>query len=301
VTVGEGEWLALRFEEKRNHLRAVAYQMLGSLSDADDAVQEAWLRLSRSDPSSIENLGGWLTTVTARVCLDMLRSRRLRREEPLDVHVPDPIVSRKDGIDPEHEVLLADSVGLALLVVLETLDPAERLAFVLHDIFDVPFDEIAPIVGCSQAAARQLASRARRRVQGAAPLPDADLTRQREVVDVFLAAARDGDFDALLAVLDPDVVLRADRGAVPPGASRVVRGARTAAEQALRFWRVAGFARPALVNGAAGIVAFAPDGRPFSVVGFTVRRGKIVEIDVLADPARLRQLDLAVLHDGRSQ
>jgi RNA polymerase sigma factor (sigma-70 family) len=298
VTVGEGDWLALRFEEKRTHLRAVAYQMLGSLSDADDAVQETWLRLSHSDPSSIENLGGWLTTVTARVCLDVLRSRRLRREEPLGVHLPDPIVSRKDGIDPEHEVLLADSVGLALLVVLETLAPAERLAFVLHDIFDGPFDEIAPIVGCSPAAARQLASRARRRVQGAAPVPDADLTRQREVVNVFLAAARNGDFDALLAVLDPDVVVRADRGAVPPGASRVVRGARTVAEQALSFWRIAGFARPALVNGAAGIVAFAPDGRPFSVVGFTVRRGKIVEIDVLADPARLRQLDLAVLHNG---
>jgi RNA polymerase sigma factor (sigma-70 family) len=298
VTVGEDDWLALRFEEKRTHLRAVAYQMLGSLSDADDAVQEAWLRLSRSDPSSIENLGGWLTTVTARVCLDMLRSRRRRLEEPLGVHVPDPIVSRKDGIDPEHEALLADSVGLALLVVLETLDPVERLAFVLHDVFDVSFEEIAPIVGRSPTAARQLASRARRRVQGAAPVPDADLTRQREVLDVFLAAARDGDFDALLAVLDPDVVLRADRGAVPPGASRVVRGAPTVAQQALRFWRLAGVARPALVNGAAGFVAFAPDGRPFSVVGFTIRLGKIVEIDVLADPARLGRLDLAVLDNG---
>jgi Sigma-70, region 4 len=221
----------------------------------------------------------------------------LRREEPLGVYVPDPIVSRKDGMDPEHDALLADSVGLALLVVLQTLDPVERLAFVLHDIFDVPFDEIAPIVGRSPAAARQLASRARCRVQGAAPVPDADLTRQREVVEVFLAAARDGDFDALLAVLDPDVVLRADRGAVPPGASRVIRGARTVAGQTLTFWRLAGFARPALVNGAAGIVAFAPDGQPFSVVGFTVRGGKIVEIDVLADPARLRRLDLAVLHD----
>jgi RNA polymerase sigma factor (sigma-70 family) len=298
--VGEGDWLALRFEEKRTHLRAVAYQMLGSLSDADDAVQETWLRLSRSNASSIENLGGWLTTVTARVCLDILRSRRLRREEPLGVHVPDPIVSRKDGIDPEHEALLADSVGLALLVVLETLDPVERLAFVLHDIFDVPFDEIAPIVGRSPAAARQLASRARRLVQGAAPVPDADLTRQREVVDVFLAAARDGDFAALLAVLDPDVVVRADRGAVPPGVSRVVRGARAVAEQALTYWRRAGFARPVLVNGAAGIVAFAPSGQPFSVVGFTVRRGKIAEIDVLADPARLRKLELGVLHDERS-
>ena len=227
----------------------------------------------------------------------MLRSRRLRREEPLDVCMPDPIVSRKDGIDPEHEVLLADSVGLALLVVLDTLDPVERLAFVLHDIFDVPFEEIAPIVGRSPAAARQLASRARRRVQGAAPVPDASLTRQREVVDVFLAAVRAGDFDALLAVLDPDVVVRADRGGVPPGASRVFRGARAVADQALTFWRRAGVARPALVNGAAGIVAFAQDGQPFSVVGFTISRGKIVEIDVLADPARLRRLDLAVVQD----
>jgi RNA polymerase sigma factor (sigma-70 family) len=301
VTLGESDGLALRFEGNRTHLRAVAYQMLGSLSDAEDAVQETWLRLSHSDSSSIENLGGWLTTVTARVCLDMLRSRRLRREEPLGVHVPDPIVSRKDRIDPEHQMLLADSVGLALLVVLDTLAPDERLAFVLHDMFAVPFDEIAPIVGCSPAAARQLASRARRRVQGTAPVPDADLTRQREVVEVFLAAARDGDFDGLLAVLDPDVVLRADRGAVPPGASRVVRGGQTVAERALNFWRLAGVARPALVNGAAGIVAFAPDGQPFSVVGFTIRRGKIVEIDVLADPARLRRLDLTVLHDGKYQ
>ena len=298
--MGGGDWLALRFEEKRTHLRAVAYQMLGSLSDADDAVQETWLRLSRSDPGSIENLGGWLTTVTARVCLDLLRSRRLRREEPLGVHLPDPIVSRKDGIDPEHQMLLADSVGLALLIVLETLDPVERLAFVLHDIFDVPFDEIALIVDSSPAAARQLASRARRRVQGATPVPDADLTRQREVVDAFLAAARAWNFDALLAVLDPDVVLRADRGALGPGRSREIRGARAVAEGALTFARLAGLARPALVNGAAGIVAFDPRGQPFSVMGFTVRRGKIVEIDVLADAARLRKLELGVLHDERS-
>ena len=229
----EHEWLAERFEANRTHLRAVAYRMLGSLSEADDAVQEAWLRLSRSDTSGVENLGGWLTTVVARVCLDMLRSRKSRREEPLDAHVPEPIVSREDGIDPEHEALLADSVGLALLVVLETLAPAERLAFVLHDMFAVPFDEIAPIVGRSPTAARQLASRARRRVQGAATVPDADLTRQREVVDAFLAASRGGDFDALLAVLDPDVVLRADRAAVPAGASREVRGAAAVAEQAL--------------------------------------------------------------------
>ena len=207
----EHEWLAEQFEANRTHLRAVAYRMLGSLSEADDAVQEAWLRLSRSDTSGVENLGGWLTTVVARVCLDMLRSRKSRREEPLGAHVPDPMVSREDGIDPEHEALLADSVGLALLVVLETLAPAERVAFVLHDMFDLPFDEIAPIVGRSPTAARQLASRARRRVQGAATVPDADLTRQREVVDAFLAASRGGDFDALLALLDPDVVLRADR------------------------------------------------------------------------------------------
>jgi len=293
----EGGWLAERFEAHRTHLRAVAYRMLGSLAEADDAVQEAWLRLSRSDPSGVENLGGWLTTVVGLVCMNMLHSRASRREEPLGVHVPDPVVSREDGLDPEHEALLADSVGLALLVVLETLAPAERLAFVLHDMFDVPFDEIAPIVGCSPAAARQLASRARRRVKGAAPVPDADLARQRAVVDAFLAAARGGDFDALLAVLDPDVVLRADRGAVPPGASRVVRGAPAAAEQALAFARLVGpFARPALVNGAAGIVA-APGGQAFSVLGFTVTRGKIVEIDILADPARLRRLDLADLED----
>jgi RNA polymerase sigma-70 factor, ECF subfamily len=292
----EHEWLAERFEEHRAHLRAVAYRMLGSLSEADDAVQEAWLRLSRSDTGAVENLGGWLTTVVARVCLNMLRSRAARREEPLDAHVPDPIVGRADGLDPEHEALLADSVGLALLVVLETLAPAERLAFVLHDMFAVPFEEIAPIVGRSPAAARQLASRARRRVQGAAPVPDADLSRQREVVDAFFAAARDGDFEALVAVLDPDVVLRSDGGAVRPGASFVVHGARAVAEQALTFARLSPFVRPALVNGAAGVVV-APRGRPFSVMGFTVKDGKIVEIDGLADPERLRRLELSVLND----
>jgi RNA polymerase sigma factor (sigma-70 family) len=223
--MAERDWLADRFEEQRTNLRAVAYRMLGSLAEADDAVQEAWLRLSRSDTSGVENLGGWLTTVVGRVCLDMLRARRSRREESLGAHVPDPIVSPEDGVHPEHEALLADSVGLALLVVLETLSPAERLAFVLHDMFDVPFDEIGAIVGRSPAAARQLASRARRRVKGAAPIPDADLGRQREVVGAFLAAARGGDFDALLAVLDPDVVLRADAGGVPAGVSRVIRGA----------------------------------------------------------------------------
>ncbi len=289
----EQEWLTERFEANRSHLRAVAYRMLGSLSEADDAVQESWLRLSRSDTSGVENLGGWLTTVVARVCLDMLRSRKSRREEPLGAHVPEPIVSREDGADPEHEALLADSVGLALLVVLETLAPAERIAFVLHDMFDLPFDEIAPIVGRSPTAARQLASRARRRVQGAGTVSAADLTRQREVVDAFLAASRGGDFDALLAVLDPDVVLRADRAAVQMGASAEVRGAAAVAET---FSRRAQAAQPALVNGAVGLV-WAPRGRPRVVFGFTITHGKIVEIDLIADPERLRQLDLAVLND----
>lgn len=286
------DWLAERFEEDRTHLRAVAYRMLGSLSEADDAVQEAWLRLSRSDPSGVENLRGWLTTVVARVCLDMLRSRRSRREEPLGAHVPDLIVSAESGIDPEHEALLADSVGLALLVVLGTLAPAERVAFVLHDMFDLPFEEIAPIVGRSPTAARQLASRARRRVQGAPTVPDADLTRQREIVDAFLAASRGGDFDALLAVLDPNVVLRADRAAVDMGASREVRGAAAVAKT---FSGRARFAQPALVNGAVGAV-WAPGGRPRVVFGFTITRGKIVEIGLVADPERLRQLDLAILN-----
>ncbi|HJZ78218.1 MAG TPA: RNA polymerase sigma factor SigJ [Vicinamibacterales bacterium] len=292
----ERAWLAERFEANRRHLRAVAYRMLGSLSDADDAVQETWLRLSRSGGAEVENLRGWLTTVTARICLNMLRSRQTRREEPLGVHLPEPIISRGTGVDPEHEALVADSVGLALLVVLETLAPAERLAFVLHDMFAVPFEEIAPIVGRSPTAARQLASRARRRVQGAA-VPDADVRRQREVVDAFLKAARAGDFDALLAVLDPDVVLRADRGEIPPGASRIIRGAQAVAASALLFSKVATVARPALVNGAAGFVSFDKAGQPFSVIGFTVAGGKIVEIDVLSDPARLRQLDFAVLDE----
>jgi RNA polymerase sigma factor (sigma-70 family) len=292
--VDEREWLAERFEANRTHLRALAYRMLGSVSEADDAVQESWLRLSRTQAADVENLRAWLTTVVARVCLDMLRSRNSRREEPLGPHVPEPIVSRDDGADPEHEALLADSVGLALLVVLETLGPAERLAFVLHDMFAVPFDEIAPIVGRSPAAARQLASRARRRVRGAAPAPDADLARQREVVDAFLAAARGGDFDALVALLDPDVVLRIDRGAVRAGAPREVRGAPAVAGQVHTFARLARFARPALVNGAAGFVV-APRGRPVAVAGFTVAGGTIVAIDLLADPARLRELDLGDL------
>jgi RNA polymerase sigma-70 factor, ECF subfamily len=292
----EDDWLAERFEEHRTHLRAVAYRMLGSGSEADDAVQEAWLRLSRADTSGVENLGGWLTTVVARVSLNMLRSRKTRREEPMDVHVPEPIVSRAEGVDPEHEALLADSVGLALLVVLDTLSPAERLAFVLHDMFAVPFEEIAPMVGRSPTAARQLASRARRRVRGGAHVPDADLSRQREVVDAFFAAARDGDFDALVAVLDPDVVLRSDGGVARPTASVEVHGARAVAERALMFARLSPFVRPALVNGAAGVVV-TPHGRPFSVMGFTVAGGRIVAIDSLADPERLRELDLTVLDD----
>ena len=289
----EQDWLAGRFEENRTHLRAVAYRMLGSVNEADDAVQEAWLRLSRSDVSQVENLRGWLTTVVGRVALDMLRSRQSRREEPLGPYVPEPIVDGVSGLDPEHEALLADSVGLALLVVLETLSPAERLAFVLHDMFDVPFDEIAPIVGRSPAAARKLASRARQRVRGATPAPDPDLDRQREVVNAFLAAARDGDFEALVATLDPDVVLRIDRGALRPGAPAEVRGADAVAERVRTFARLAAYARPVLVNGAAGFVV-ARRGRPLTVAGFTVTNGRIAEIDLLADPARLRRLDLTV-------
>ncbi len=292
--MNEREWMTERFEEHRSRLRAVAYRMLGSLSEADDAVQETWLRLSRVDADEVENLGGWLTTVVARVSLNMLRSRRSRREEPLDVRMPEPIVDRADGTDPEHEALLADSVGLALLVVLETLNPAERLAFVLHDMFAVPFDEIAPIVDRSPEAARQLASRARRRVQGEPAVPDADLGTQREVLDAFLAAAREGDFGALLAVLDPDVVLRADSGAVPIGASTVVRGAANVARRAFAFSRLDIEVRPALVNGAIGTVTFR-DGRPFAIAGFTIRNRRIVEMDVLADPERLSRLDLVVL------
>jgi RNA polymerase sigma factor (sigma-70 family) len=290
----EREWLVGRFEEHRTYLRAVAYRMLGSVSEADDAVQETWLRLSRSDTSEVENLGGWLTTVLARVCLDMLRSRKSRREESLGARVPEPIAGRADGADPEQEALLSDSVGLALLVVLETLTPAERLAFVLHDMFSVPFDEIAPIVGRSPDAARQLASRARRRVRGADASHDQDLTRQREVVDAFLAAARDGDFDALVAVLDPDVVLRSDRAALPAGVPREVHGAPAVARRALVGRARA--ARPALVDGAVGVVV-APRGRLLMVLDFKIRDGKIVEIDAVADPERLNQLDLSLL-DG---
>jgi RNA polymerase sigma factor (sigma-70 family) len=299
--VTDHEWLAERFEEKRPQLRAVAYRILGTLNEADDAVQEAWLRLNRSDAAAIENLGGWLTTVVARICLNMLRSRQSRSEEPFGIRVPDPIVSRADRVDPEQATLLADAVGLALLVLLQTLEPDERLAFVLHDMFAVPFDEIAPIVGRTPAAARQLASRARRRVQGAAPVPDRDLARQRLIVDAFVAAVRDGDLQALLAVLHPDVVLHGDGGAAADGeaaargGAREVRGARAVAEGALRFTRVAGFARPALVNGAAGVVAIGPGGQLISVAGITVVAGRIVQIDILSDPARLRRLDVSLL------
>jgi RNA polymerase sigma factor (sigma-70 family) len=288
------EFLAERFEECRSHLRAVAYRMLGSLSEADDAVQEAWLKLSRSDTSEVANLGGWLTTVVGRVCLDMLRTRASRRELPLEerVYMPDPIISGPNAIDPEQEALLGDSVGLALLVVLETLPPAERLAFVLHDMFAVPFDAIAPIVGRTETATRQLASRGRRRVRGATPDSVDDLAHQREVVNAFLAAARNGDFDALVAILDPNVVARSDGGSLRR--SGVLRGATAVARGATAFSRLAETARPAIINGAAGFVAI-KQGRPFSVMAFTITNGKIVGIDTLTDPERLRDLDLTIL------
>ena len=288
------EWLAQRFEEHRTHLKAVAYRMLGSLSEADDAVQEAWLRLSRTNDEAIENLRGWLTTVVARVCLNMLRARSVRREEPLDVRVPDPIVGREDDSDPEYRAILADAVGLALHVVIDQLEPDERLAFVLHDMFAVPFDEIAQIVGRSSVATRQLASRARRRVQGA-PVPDVDLAQQREVIDAFQAAAREGDLESLVALLDPNVVLRADGGVLRTG-TRVLQGARAVAEGASRFARAAALGRPALVNGAAGVVVQA-GGRTIAVAGFTVVGGRIVEMDILADRERLADLDLTFLDD----
>lgn len=291
--MSESDLLAGRFEEHRGHLRAVAYRMLGSLSEADDAVQETWLKLSRADVSDVRNLAGWLTTVVSRVCLNLLRSRASRREEPMDTFVPDPVVSPLECVDPEQEVLLADSVGLALLVVLETLEPAERLAFVLHDMFAVPFDDIAPIVDRSSAATRQLASRARRRVQGSAPAPDPDLGRQKRVLDAFLAASRGGDFEALLSVLDPDVVLRADAGGLVGGVavSKLVRGAAAVAEQALMFRQLAQFSRLVLVNGAVGVVTVL-DGQPMGVMGVTVVDGRIVDICILSDPERLNGLDL---------
>ena len=292
--MNDQDWLAERFEANRFHLRGVAFRMLGSLTEADDAVQEAWIRLSRTDTSDVDNLRAWLTTVVGRVCLNMLRSRRTRREASLETHFPDPILSPEGGMDPEQEALLGDSVGLAMLVVLDSLSPAERVAFVLHDVFAIPFDEIAPIVGRTPTAARQLASRARRRVQGA-PVPDVDLDSQWAVIDAFLAAARDGDFEGLLAVLDPDVVLRSDGGAARPDLMTLVRGAQTVATQALAFRRFAETATRVLVNGIPGGVAWAPDGSPFSVVALTVRVGRIVAIDILADPDRLAELDLTVV------
>lgn len=290
------DWLAQRFEANRSHLRGVAYRMLGSTTEADDAVQEAWLRLSRTDTSDVENLRAWLTTVVGRICLNMLRSRRTRREGSLETHIPDPVVSPEEGIDPEQEALLGDSVGLALLVVLDTLSPAERVAFVMHDVFAMPFDEIAPIVGRTPVATRQLASRARRRVQGA-PVPDVDLDGQWAVAEAFLAAARDGDFERLVAVLDPDVVLRSDGGAARPQLDQLVHGARAVAAQAFAFRRYAESSTRVLVNGVPGGIAWSPDGTPFSVVALTVRGDRIVAIDVLADPDRLRELDLTLIED----
>ncbi len=287
----EREWLTERFEHHRSHLRAVAYRMLGSVSEADDALQEAWVRIRDQDPGSVENMQAWLTTVVGRVCLNMLRSRRSRRDQ-LSVHVPEPVVSFDEDVDPEHEALLVESVGLALLVVLDALAPAERLAFVLHDVFAVPFADIAAVLDRSEAAAQQLASRARRRVQGY-PEPDADLGRQRAVVDAFFAASRDGDFDALVAVLDPDVELRIDGGVLREEASLVLRGAEAVAGHAATYSRLYPFVRPALVNGAAGAVV-APRGRLFSVIAFTVTNGKITQIDALLDPERLAQLDLSI-------
>jgi RNA polymerase sigma factor (sigma-70 family) len=291
--MAESDRLIEGFEENRTRLRAVAYRMLGSLAEADDAVQEAWLRLSRSDSREVDNLGAWLTTIVARVCLNVLRSRRSRREEPFGAHLPDPVITRTDGTSPEDEVLLTDSVGLALQVVLDMLTPAERLAFVLHDMFDLPFDDIAPIVGRSSASARQLASRARRRVRAAdAPAPDPDIGRQRDVVDAFFAAARRGDFDALVTVLDPDVVERVDAGPARKNLSGMVRGAAVVAGRAIMFDQPAPRVRPVLVNGAAGVVVTV-SGRPFAVMAFTVSGGRIAAIDVLADPDRLNRLDLA--------
>ena len=299
------EQLAEQFEEHRSHVRAVAYRMLGSVSEAEDASQEAWIRLSRTDVSGIDNLRGWLTTVVARVCLDMLRTRASRREDPFDehaehgerdVHVPDPIISSisRRNAGPEADAMLADSVGLALLVVLEKLEPAERLAFVLHDVFGMTFEEIAPVVDRSVVATRQLASRARRRVQGQAPTSNADLRNQRRVVDAFLAAVQNGDFEALVAVLDPAIVLRADGGAVK-GMSRLVRGAQAVVAQAAAFSKLGLSSQVVLVNGNIGVVSRLPDGRLLSVIGFTIAGGKVVEMDILADPDRLNRLDLSAI------
>jgi RNA polymerase sigma-70 factor, ECF subfamily len=289
------DWLAERFEANRSHLRGVAYRMLGSVTDADDALQEAWLRLSRTDTSDVDDLRAWLTTVVGRVCLNMLRARKTRREASLGTHVPDPIVSPAEGVDPEQEAMLGDSVGLAMLVVLDSLTPAERVAFVLHDVFAMPFDEIARIVGRTPTATRQLASRARRRVQGA-PVPDVDLDAQWAVVDAFVAASQAGDFERLLAVLDPDVVVRSDGGVARPELVSLIRGADAVARQAMSFRQFLGTSTRALVNGIPGGVAWLPDGRPFAVVALTVKGDRIVLVDVLADPERLGQLDLSLAH-----
>jgi RNA polymerase sigma factor (sigma-70 family) len=291
--MNEQDRLADRFEQHRTRLRAVSYRMLGSLTEADDAVQEAWLRFSSADTSHVDDLGAWLATVVARICLNVLRSRAARREEPIGPHVPDPIVSAVGAVDPEDEALLSDSIGLALLVVLETLAPAERVAFVLHDLFDVPFEQIASIIDRSAPAARQLASRARRRLRTTTS-PDTDLAAQWELVDAFLAAAREGDFHSLLTVLDPEVVRRVDTGAKHPGVPRILRGARAVATGAITFASLAFDTRRALVNGAPGVVTFA-DGEPYAVLGFTVARAKIVEMNILADPDRLRRLGLTAL------
>jgi RNA polymerase sigma factor (sigma-70 family) len=288
----EHEWLTERFQQHRSHLRGVAYRMLGSVSEADDALQEAWIRIRDQDPRSVENMRAWLTTIVGRVCLNMLRTRRARREQLSDVYVPDPVVSLEDNLDPEEEALVADSVGLALLVVLDALSPPERLAFVLHDVFGVPFVDIAAVLHRSEAAAQQLASRARRRVHGS-PQPDPDLARQRQVVGAFFTASRNGDFDALVAVLDPDVELRIDGGARRAEASLILRGAEAVAAYSSTYSKLYPFVRPALVNGAAGAVV-APAGRLFSVMAFTVTNGKVTQIDVLVDPERLRQLNLAI-------
>jgi RNA polymerase sigma factor (sigma-70 family) len=297
----DSEWLADRFEEHRPHLRAVAYRMLGSLTEADDAIQDAWERVDRAGANDVDNLKAWLTTVVARVCLNVLRSRNTHRQEPLEAYVPDPIVSAADGPDPEEEVLLADSVGLALQIVIDTLGPAERLAFVLHDMFHLSFDEIAAMVGRTPEATRQLASRARRRIKGAeVPPPERDLTRQRAVVDAFFAAGRAGDFDTLVALLHPDVVARADFGPSRPGASRVLHGAAAVARQARIGANAAAVIHPARVNGAAGVV-ITLDGQPLSLMGFTVADGKIVEIDLIADPDRIARLAAPVLAGTQRQ
>ena len=289
----QADWLAERFEQHRPRLRAVSYRMLGSLTEADDAVQEAWLRLSGADTSVVEDLGAWLTTVVARICLNSLRSRKTRREDPVGAHIPDPIVTAVNAVGPEDEAMIADSVGLALLIVLDTLAPAERLAFVLHDVFDMPFEQIASILDRSEPATRQLASRARRRLS-ATPTPEADLAEQWELVDAFLAAARDGDFDRLLAVLDPDVVRRVDAGATSPGVPLIAHGAQAVASGALSFQKLGYVSRRVLINGGPGVVSFAGE-QPVSVVGFTIAGGRIAQMDILTDPVRVRQLDLAAI------